>query len=820
MNGHYDPTRRRALLALVLSLSLFTPACGGCGGEANPDPDAGAGADVDAEIVRGDGGVTLDVWCQQPWTDEVQLSERTRELYGVTRARYDMNIAEDRVRVAFFDDDGAEVGALLMVQPDPALDLPATFRIESPSLDPVDVTISIDVSNESVETYNEVTLSQGGEARAIALFQLDGASTTDAWIAVPADGASPEGSVSLTRADRVLTALPLVELSRVIERDDQEIVNWLDATALSDFIAQPHLRVAGAAFSTEVLRALLDHGQTCAADQLTARSPLGDSPVCTRNQGLDSTCRPHRDGVTTVLAGIGFLASLVPAAGAINLINSSVQRAKGVSDTFILVNLFTRFTVTSQKGVFVLLAAAKDVLRWTSCRKTGTDQACTKGDPHLISFDGLSYDLQAGGEFVMVSSDVSNGPIVHARFAPLRGDAICEDVSVATGLAARFLGDTLSVELLDSGFVRRVNGEVVDRWADAVDLPDGAQLIEGSGLAVMIWPDGSFVSAKLGGSRIDIVYQLAEAWRGKVRGLNGDYDGDWLDDLTTRDGRDLLSSVTFETLYSDYADSWRLTPAESLFTYADGESTDTFTVPNFPLRPALSDLLELEPFQRALETCEEADILPEWIEACVLDVGCTNDPDYAAGLERLGDRAAQLALLDAPPIIEGDAVLLDAPPSVQDDDLVDPRRALVFLEVSRTTLRRDLRVDALVAGTYDSAADLDATARVAADSQVRSYMIHLDPGDAFAGARSAKLTFTTPIVGVALTTESLADSDARAGASGTVYPRGDSRGLELTPDSVALSDDRLSLEITWTADTELDQARVFVVAPPAMEEGQ
>ena len=131
-----------------------------------------------------------------------------------------------------------------------------------------------------------------------------------------------------------------------------------------------------------------------------------------------------------------------------------------------------------------------------------------------------------------------------------------------------------------------------------------------------------------------------------------------------------------------------------------------------------------------------------------------------------------------------------------------------------------MRVDLLDPGAYGAAADLDPTARVAAGSQVRTYMVHLDPGASRSGARRARLTFTTPIVGVALTTQTLADSDARLGASGTVYPRDDSRGLDLDPDLVTVSEDRLSLEISWTADTELDQARVFVVAPPELEDAR
>ncbi len=834
MNTH-DPSRL-VMLAIALALSLATPACGGCGPEPDPGADSGADAGPDADGGgQGDGGGTTDLaaWCQTPLQDTITLSEETRELHGVSTARYTMNAAEDSVRIALFDDAGDEVSALLFVFPDPNLVPLPTVRIEGPGLDPIDFTFTNDLPADDSYAYTELTASQGGQEKLVYLGHYQGLGTLESWLAVPAESGdvAPDDSVYLQIGDGVLHAIPVIEDGdyAVDEIDDPRLEQWLVDSGAADFLSQPHLLAAGAAYSNEVMAAIYDHGLTCERYERTASFGLGDgSTSCTRRQGLDTNCKPHRDGVTTTLQVIGFVSSLVPLTAGINMVKAGLAAtnaarvSKGLVETgkfFLYANLGTRLAVSAHKFYTTASTGRKQFLRWFNCRKSGDPQACTKGDPHLITFDGLSFDLQAAGEFVMIDGDAPDAPTVHARFEPI-GDALCGDVSIATGLAVRFLGQTLSIENTSDGLIRRVDGQPVDRWADAVSLPEGASLIEDRRFGVMVWPDGSFVSSRASGRRIDIVYQLSDRWRGKVRGVNGDYDGEWLDDITTADGRDLLSGLTFGALYDDYAASWRVTNETSLFTYPDGTSTDTYTLPNFPLREAVSDLLELEPFQRALEACEEADVRPEWLEACVLDVGCTGDESFIEAMERLGDRDAQLALLDAPPTLEGDVTLLGAPPSVQDDDFVDPRRALVFLETSNTTLRRALPVDAASDGTYAAPGDLEDGAEINAGSDVRSYMVHLDPGQSFAGARTARLTFTTPIIGVAMTPESLAASDARAGASGTVYPRDDSRGLELGDDSVAISEDRLTLDITWTADSELDQARVFVVAPPALEDGQ
>jgi hypothetical protein len=824
MNTSDSP--RRLTLAVLLALSLATPACGGCGPEPDPGADAGADADPGADGGRVDGDAgpfDLDAWCTQPWNDRVVLSERTRELTGVTTARYELDRAEDLVRVTLFDAQDEEVSSLVFIVGDPNLDIQPIVRVEAPGQDPIDFALAADVPADGGVSYVQTTVSQGGQAVLRFLARFDGADPVDSWIAVPDPGAPIPDSLVFEDAEERLYAYPVTGEGEflALEAEGAGFQAWLEAAGIDAFVSQPHLEAAAAAMSDEVLAAILDHGLTCERVERTARAGLGDEGAsCTRRQGLDSECKPFRDGVTTVIQTVGFIGSLLSLTAAAGLLDGSVQLARGLSDGYVFVNFITRASLSSLKLFTITVQGTKQLADWFSCRKSGDPQACTKGDPHLITFDGLSFDLQAAGEFVMIDSDAPGAPVVQARFEPIGADANCSDVSIATALAARFGDDVLSIEHTDDGFVRRVNGQVVDRWADAVTFAEDAALIEERGVAVMVWPDGSYVAANLRGRRIDIVYRLAERWRGKVRGLNGDFDGDWLDDLSASDGRDLLPGLTFEGLYTDYADSWRVTPETSLFTYADGESTETYTAPNFPLRPALSDLLELEPFKDALAQCEDADVRAEWIEACVLDVGCTGDSDFITAMERMGQRAAQLALLDAPPTLEGDAALLGAPPSVQDDDLVDPRRALVFMEAPRATLRRDLPVDLALPGTYASPGDLESNARITAGSVVRSYMIHLDPGESFSGARTARLTFTTPIAGVAVTTQRLAASDARAGASGTVYPRESARGLELGADTIAISPDGLSLEITWTADTELDQARVFVTAPPELEEGR
>ncbi|MEO1004732.1 MAG: bluetail domain-containing putative surface protein [Cyanobacteria bacterium J06638_38] len=61
-------------------------------------------------------------------------------------------------------------------------------------------------------------------------------------------------------------------------------------------------------------------------------------------------------------------------------------------------------------------------------------------------------------------------------------------------------------------------------------------------------------------------------------GNNNGIEGD---DLALKDGTVLTAPVNFDDFYTDFADGWRIDQEESLFDYADGEDTSTFTETNF-----------------------------------------------------------------------------------------------------------------------------------------------------------------------------------------------------------------------------------------------
>jgi hypothetical protein len=118
-----------------------------------------------------------------------------------------------------------------------------------------------------------------------------------------------------------------------------------------------------------------------------------------------------------------------------------------------------------------------------------------------------------------------------------------------------------------------------------------------------------------------------------LRGLLGSADGNPANDLTTRDGTviDPNDPAIATKVYDPFGASWRITQAESLFDYAPGQSTATFTKPDFPHGPATIDALDATARGKAAAACRAMGVSGEpTLTDCILDVGITGDTSYAA----------------------------------------------------------------------------------------------------------------------------------------------------------------------------------------------
>ncbi len=273
---------------------------------------------------------------------------------------------------------------------------------------------------------------------------------------------------------------------------------------------------------------------------------------------------------------------------------------------------------TTYDGYKIPLTSVNDCFRNQYKAKPGPNDRCravngpchtghTTGDPHVFTLDGGAYDFQAVGEFVALHADDGEIQVRQAAYRDSRLVAVNSAVAIKVG------EHKLGFYLSDQGISVHLDGKPATVLLGDTDLGGGAHLYAdkdflGTQYSVM-WSDTMIASVRatsLFGLNLDV---SAPSGR-KVSGLLGDRPGDSPGDL-----------------YGAFADHWRVTDATSLFDYAAGQSTATFTDKSFPdkaAKPVLTD--------GAKDACRLLGIpAGPLFDACVVDVSVTGQADFGVG---------------------------------------------------------------------------------------------------------------------------------------------------------------------------------------------
>jgi hypothetical protein len=249
--------------------------------------------------------------------------------------------------------------------------------------------------------------------------------------------------------------------------------------------------------------------------------------------------------------------------------------------------------------------------------------ALSIGDPHLLTFDGLKYDIQAVGELTL-ARDLGGDFEVQVRTKPWGARL---SVAVNAVVAAKVGNDRLT--FYADGSVRK-NGV-------PVTLPEGKTAISASGAIyrsganyALVWPDNTQLRVSYNWTFIALQVFLDGGRSGHVAGLLGDFDGSPVSDLKTRAGVSLESQPSFDTFYHVFAESWRIEQSDSLFDYDAGQTTETFTDRSFPhVHATVKQLTNLERLA-GIQACQAAGVPAGlWFDDCVLDVGLTGNGEFA-----------------------------------------------------------------------------------------------------------------------------------------------------------------------------------------------
>ncbi len=260
----------------------------------------------------------------------------------------------------------------------------------------------------------------------------------------------------------------------------------------------------------------------------------------------------------------------------------------------------------------------------------------SRGDVHIRTPDGLVYDFQAVGDYILSQTTTGEVKLQARQETPANNP----QVSVNTAAGLYVAGDKLEFYLRpERSFY--INDVLTDLPTGFVQLPQGGSIdLSGTGSPTdytIIWPDGNT------GARV-IVYadhlDLGIARLGgslTYEGVLGNLDWDTQNDMQIRGGELITPPATADQLKT-FGDSWLVPAGESLFD--DVLPTDEAAVAEAPLT-----LLDIDPAVRAeaKQTCQNADISnPLALDNCTYDVGATGDVAFVESAKAFQESFEQL----------------------------------------------------------------------------------------------------------------------------------------------------------------------------------
>jgi hypothetical protein len=278
--------------------------------------------------------------------------------------------------------------------------------------------------------------------------------------------------------------------------------------------------------------------------------------------------------------------------------------------------------------------------------------AANEGDPHITTTDGIHYDFQSAGEFVVLRD--AGGTEIQARQTAIPTASVVANaytglttcVSLNTAVAARVnkhrvtFQPNLSGEPNPSGLQLRVDGELTTLPANGLDLGSGGRVVSSPGGGIQVdFPDETILIVTPGWwstqskwyLNIDVYHTPA------LEGVMGARArGSWLPALadgTSLGPKPAAPHQRYVDLYEKFADSWRVTDKTSLFDYAPDTSTATFTIAGWPPENPPCILPQTTPLKPATLAVAQracgAVVGRDRKEDCVFDVRVTGNTGFA-----------------------------------------------------------------------------------------------------------------------------------------------------------------------------------------------
>ena len=166
--------------------------------------------------------------------------------------------------------------------------------------------------------------------------------------------------------------------------------------------------------------------------------------------------------------------------------------------------------------------------------------AWARGDPHLVTLDGLSYTFNGRGEFTLVETSDGRFTLQGRMVDVLNENGTATMATVFSAVVAQEGdSDIVQFEVSENDTViALINGQVIDSRICSQQFNNVTILQIGNGIVSALFSSGATIQAHVeNGIMSTVMCSLPESYRAiGTQGLLGSFNGDTSDDLMPRLG--------------------------------------------------------------------------------------------------------------------------------------------------------------------------------------------------------------------------------------------------------------------------------------------